>query len=73
MDEWNKRIGQIREIISAAELCVLGDSCNICPYKERLNCRESLEYDLLYVHAVLETMKRKSYKVKAVKIEKIHI
>ena len=73
MDEWNKRIDRIRAIISAAELCVLGDRCSICPYKERPNCPERLEYDLQYVHAVLETMKRTSYKVKAVKIEKIHI
>lgn len=73
MDGWNKRIDRIGDIISAAELCVLGDRCSICPYKERLNCKESLQYALQCSYMVLKAMQRTSYKVKAVKIEKIHI
>lgn len=73
MDKWNKRIDRIGEIMSSAELCALGESCSICPYKEKVRCREELVYDLQCAYAVIKTMKRTSYKVKAVKIEKIHI
>lgn len=73
MDEWNKRIDRIGDIISAAELCILGDRCSICPYREQMNCTESLQYDLQRAYIVLKAMNRTSYKVKAVKIDKIHI